>query len=471
MARATTTFVCQNCGAVSSRWAGKCSSCDAWNSITEEVADNAGVGGAPGKPAPRGKALDMETLSADAEDAPRMVSELSEFDRVTGGGFVPGSATLVGGEPGIGKSTLLLQVACRMAENGGRALYFSGEEATSQVRLRARRLGLQNAPIGLAAATNVSDILATLGTGPSADLVIVDSIQTLWSDSLESAPGTVSQVRTCAQILIRYAKRSGAALVMVGHVTKDGQIAGPKVVEHMVDTVLYFEGDSGHTYRILRAVKNRFGATDEIGVFEMLNEGLLEVTNPSELFLGERRDGSPGAAVFAGIEGTRPVLVEIQALVAPSPLASPRRAVVGWDTSRLSMILAVLDARCGLRFSAHDVYLNVAGGLKITEPAADLAVAAALISSLSGIALSTDCVYFGEVSLSGAIRRVGHMPQRLKEARKLGFISAVGPEIGGRERKKTTLNVTYYGHLTDLTTRLLSSGSQRHMGSGNVGHG
>ena len=252
-----------------------------------------------------------------------------------------------------------------MAESGHMAIYFSGEEATAQVRLRAERLGLASAPVGLAAETSLSNILKTLdGTKDRPELIIIDSIQTLWSDALESAPGTVSQVRACAQALVRHAKRSGATLVLVGHVTKDGQIAGPKVVEHMVDTVLYFEGDGAHQYRILRAVKNRFGPSDEIGVFEMRSDGLREVSNPSELFLGERDNVSPGAAVFAGMEGTRPVLVEIQALVAPSPLGTPRRAVVGWDSSRLAMILAVLDTRCGLQMGAHDVYLNVAGGLK-----------------------------------------------------------------------------------------------------------
>ena len=318
---------------------------------------------------------------------------------------------------------------------GGRALYFSGEEAIAQVRLRAERLGLAETPVELAAETNLANILATLSDGPRADLVIIDSIQTLWADALEAAPGTVSQVRAATQSLIRYAKHAGCALILVGHVTKEGSIAGPKVIEHMVDTVLYFEGERGHAFRILRTVKNRFGPTNEIGVFEMATKGLREVQNPSELFLGDRESGAPGAAVFAGMEGTRPMLVEIQALVAPSPLGNPRRAVVGWDSNRLSMLLAVLDARCGVSLAQCDVYLNVAGGLKITEPAADLAAAAALLSSFSGVPLPVDRVYFGEISLSGAVRAAAHTPTRLKEAEKLGFTKAIIPAQGEFDKR------------------------------------
>ena len=382
-----------------------------------------------------------------------MPTGLAELDRVTGGGLVPGSAILIGGEPGIGKSTLLLQLAAAIGKSGGRALYFSGEEATAQVRLRAERLGLAGAPVALAAETNLSNILATLADGRRPDLVVVDSIQTLWADALEAAPGTVSQVRAATQALIRFAKTAGSTLLLVGHVTKDGQIAGPKVIEHMVDTVLYFEGDRGHPFRILRTVKNRFGATDEIGVFEMASSGLREVANPSELFLGERDNRSPGTAVFAGVEGTRPLLVEMQALVAPSSLGTPRRAVVGWDANRLSMVLAVLDARCGVAFGQHDVYLNVAGGLRITEPAADLAAAAALLSSLSNAALPTDHVYFGEIGLSGAVRAAGHMTTRLREAQKLGFKRAVVPGAGEIE-PGIKLKLDRIGHLKTLAEGL-----------------
>jgi len=427
LARAKSTFVCQNCGAVSSRWQGKCDACGEWNSLVEEVTSS-GVGAGPGiRKSRKGRVVALAPLAGETEEAPRVVSGIGEFDRVTGGGIVRGSALLVGGDPGIGKSTLLLQAAGALARRGHRIVYISGEEAIAQVRLRAQRLGLVDAPVLLAAETSVEDILATLDVGPAPTLVIADSIQTLWTDTADSAPGTVTQVRASAQALIRYAKQSGAAVVFVGHVTKDGQIAGPRVVEHMVDGVLYFEGEGGHHFRILRAVKNRFGPTDEIGVFEMTGGGLREVPNPSELFLGERNAATPGAAVFAGMEGTRPLLVEIQALVAPTTLGTPRRAVIGWDQSRLAMVLAVLEAHCRVRLGDCDVYLNVAGGLRIGEPAADLAVAAALVSSRLGAALPADCVYFGEVSLSGSIRPVSHATARLKEAQKLGFPRAVLP--------------------------------------------
>ncbi len=451
MAKPATAYVCQECGSSSAQWVGKCPGCDAWNTLVEEVTGERG----PGKTPSGGKVVALQSLNAEIPDAPRISSGLTELDRVVGGGLVPGSAILVGGDPGIGKSTLLLQAAAELANGGHTAIYFSGEEATAQVRLRAERLGIASAPVGLGAETGLAHILKTLGESEKTpDLVIIDSIQTMWSDSLESAPGTVSQVRACAQALVRYAKRSGATLVLVGHVTKDGQIAGPKVVEHMVDTVLYFEGDGAHQYRILRAVKNRFGPSDEIGVFEMRGDGLREVANPSELFLGERDNVSPGAAVFAGMEGTRPILVEIQALVAPSPLGTPRRAVVGWDSSRLAMILAVLDTRCALQLGTHDVYLNVAGGLKITDPAADLAAAAALVSSFSGVALPAGNIYFGEVSLSGAIRPVGHMAARLKEAEKLGFTAAAVPAKLGADGAETGMQLETISHLSELTAKL-----------------
>jgi DNA repair protein RadA/Sms len=428
MAKSRIQFICQNCGTVHTRWAGKCDACGAWNTLVEEgTAGGIGSGPQALKSARKGRVVALTSLDGEIEDAPRIASGIAELDRATGGGFVRGSALLVGGDPGIGKSTLLTQAAAALASKGNRVIYVSGEEAVAQIRLRAQRLGVAASAVELAAETNVEDILATIGEGRRPDLVILDSIQTLWTDLADSAPGTVTQVRASAQAMIRYAKSTGCAIVLVGHVTKDGQIAGPRVVEHMVDAVLYFEGEGGHHYRILRTVKNRFGPTDEIGVFAMGDKGLAEVANPSALFLSERSEKAPGAAVFAGIEGTRPVLVEIQALVAPSPLGTPRRAVVGWDSPRLSMVLAVLEAHCGVRFSQHDVYLNVAGGYRISEPAADLAVAAALVSSLTGLALPADCVYFGEISLSGAVRAVAHAQQRLKEAEKLGFGKAVMP--------------------------------------------
>src|SRR6201986_665183 len=387
---------------------------------------------------------------------------MTELDRVTGGGFVGGSVLLVGGGPGIGKSTLLTQAVALLARAGHRAVYISGEEAVAQVRMRAERLGLSDARVEPAAETSVEDIVATLSEGKTPRLVIIDSIQTMWTDAVDSAPGTVTQVRGAAQTLIRFAKRSGAAVVLVGHVTKDGQIAGLRVVEHMVDAVLSFEGEGSHQFRILRAVKNRFGPTDEIGVFEMTGAGLREVTNPSELFLSERDLGSPGTAVFAGMEGTRPLLVEIQALVAPSSLGTPRRAVVGWDQNRLSMVLAVLEAHCGVRLSGYDVYLNVAGGLRIQEPAADLAAAAALISSLANAPLPVDAVYFGEISLSGAGRPVAPTSARLKEAAKLGFARSVLPgTAGGEAGNDAGLSLVAIGSLTTLVAEIAARGTPR----------
>jgi DNA repair protein RadA/Sms len=436
MAKSSRAFVCQACGAVTARWSGKCASCGEWNSIIEEQAPS----GSPALVAIRGgkgRLAIFETLAAATIDAPRLPTGMTELDRVLGGGLVPGSAVLVGGDPGIGKSTLLLQAAAKLAETGARVVYLSGEEAPAQVRMRATRLGLAQSPVALGTETNLANIVATLGSTVPPVLVIIDSVQTLWSESVEAAPGTITQLRGCASALISHAKGSGSTLVLVGHVTKDGQIAGPKVIEHMVDTVLYFEGLSGHQFRVLRAVKNRFGPTDEIGVFEMRHDGLKEVENPSALFLSDRDRDAPGTAVFAGMEGTRPILVEIQALVAPSLLGTPRRAVVGWDPNRLAMLLAVLEARCGVRLGSHDVYLNVAGGLRLQEPAADLAAAAALISSLTGKPAPEDNVYFGEVSLTGAVRTVGHMDQRLKEAAKLGFARAVVPAAAAEGHRET----------------------------------
>ena len=386
----TLSFVCQACGGAANRWQGKCDGCGEWNTLVEEGAAAPAPGG--GRAMRKGRLIKLEPLAGCTDEAPRLPSGVAEFDRVTGGGLVRGSVLLMAGDPGIGKSTILIQVAAALANAGHRAIYVSGEEAVAQVRLRAERLGLGAAKVELAAETSVEDIVATLSEGALPRLVVIDSIQTMWSSGIDSAPGTVTQVRGSAQALIRFAKRSGSALILVGHVTKDGQIAGPRVVEHMVDAVLSFEGEGSHQFRILRAVKNRFGPTDEIGVFEMTGLGLREVSNPSELFLSERDLGSPGTAVFAGIEGTRPLLVEIQALVAPSALGTPRRAVVGWDQSRLSMVLAVLQTHCGVNLGSHDVYLNVAGGLRIVEPAADLAAAAALVSSLTNSPLPADAV-------------------------------------------------------------------------------
>ncbi len=427
MARDGALYTCQACGAVQTRWAGQCSACMGWNTLVEELSGSRPPGAlAPSKSAKARAGLVFETLDVDTPAPARLVTGVEEFDRVCGGGVVPASAILVGGDPGVGKSTLMLQVCASAALNGLLCAYVSGEEAVEQVRARAQRMGLGHAPVKLAAETGLREIMEGLKRDRF-DLVIIDSIQTLWSDQLEAGPGSVTQVRAAAGELVRFAKKRGVAVVLVGHVTKDGQIAGPKVVEHMVDAVLSFEGERGYPFRILRGAKNRFGATDEIGVFEMGDGGLREVKNPSALFLNEGGQRAAGAAVFAGIEGSRPVLVEFQALVAPSAYGTPRRAVVGWDGGRLAMVLAVLEARCGLSFSDRDIYLNVAGGLRINEPAADLAAAAALISSAAGEALPQDCVVFGEVSLAGDVRPVGRMEARLREAAKLGFGRALGP--------------------------------------------
>jgi DNA repair protein RadA/Sms len=426
MAKPVARFVCSACGNVTQKWAGRCESCGAWNTIAEEAPLSQGPA-SKGLGAAKGKRMALTDLRADEAPPPRRSSGLEELDRVLGGGLVPASATLVGGDPGIGKSTLLLQAAASFARGGAHVVYVSGEEATAQVRLRARRLDLTDSAVSLAAETNLRDILTTLDA-EAPDLVIIDSIQTMWLDTVDSAPGSVAQVRAAAHELVTFAKRRGVAVMLVGHVTKEGQIAGPRVVEHMVDTVLYFEGERGHQFRILRSVKNRFGPADEIGVFEMTGAGLAEVANPSALFLSDRERAAPGAVVFAGIEGTRPVLVEFQALVAPSSLSQPRRAVVGWDGARLSMILAVLEARAGISFQGLDVYLNVAGGMRVGEPAADLAVAAALLSAREDAALPPDTVVFGELSLSGALRPVTQAENRLKEALKLGFSAAILPK-------------------------------------------
>ena len=422
----TPRFTCTACGAVHSKWSGRCDACGEWNSIEEEAPLSASGPGKAALGAARGARIELTDLGARTTPPPRTASGLGELDRVLGGGLVPASAILVGGDPGIGKSTLLLQAAARFAAEGLKTLYISGEEATEQVRLRATRLGLSEAPVRLGAETSLRDILTTL-EAEAPDLVIIDSIQTMWLDTVEAAPGSVSQVRAAAHELVTHAKRRGTAVILVGHVTKEGQIAGPRVVEHMVDTVLYFEGERGHQFRILRAVKNRFGPADEIGVFEMTGAGLGEVRNPSELFLGAREPAA-GSVVFAGVEGTRPLLCEIQALVAPTPHAQPRRSAVGLDGSRLAMILAVLDSRCGIPFAGLDVYLNVAGGLRITEPGADLAVAAALLSAREDATLPADTVVFGEISLSGALRPVTQSEGRLREAAKLGFTSALLPQ-------------------------------------------
>ncbi len=428
MAKPQKRYVCQQCGSVSTKWAGQCVDCGEWNTLVEDAGAVVTPFSARHNLQSGGRAILLSGLDSDIALPERLTTGIAELDRALGGGFVEGSAILIGGDPGIGKSTLLLQAAARLALAGRSVAYVSGEEAADQVRLRARRLGLGNAPVQLAAATSVRDILTTFGGSAAPDLLIIDSIQTMHSDLIEGAPGTVSQVRASSGELIRFAKERGTAVVLVGHVTKDGSIAGPRVLEHMVDTVLAFEGERSHQYRILRAVKNRFGGTDEIGVFAMESEGLSEIANPSSLFLTSRDENVTGTVVFPALEGTRPVLVEVQALtVRLASGATPRRAVVGWDSGRLAMILAVLEARCGLAFATAEVYLNIAGGYRVTDPAADLAVAAALVSALSERPVPSDAIVFGEIALSGEVRPVAHGALRLKEAGKLGFARALVP--------------------------------------------
>ena len=444
-------YICQKCGAVYPKWQGKCDACNDWNTITEETISNSGFSNISYKTS-KGKELNFVSLSGVQEQLQRLPTGIAELDRVCGGGLVSGSVILVGGDPGIGKSTLLLQVCSSIAmqKNKPEVYYISGEEAIDQVRIRAKRLGLENAPVNLASSTDIKDILVSLEKS-NASVVVIDSIQTMYLNDVDSTPGSVNQVRACSYELIKLAKKKGFALFLVGHVTKQGEIAGPRVLEHMVDTVLYFEGERGHHFRILRSVKNRYGATNEIGVFEMQDKGLVEVINPSALFLAERQGNISGSCVFAGIEGSRPVLVEIQALVSPSGYPTPKRAVVGWDSNRLAMVLAVLEARGGLNLSSQDVYLNIAGGLRITEPAADVAVALAVISSLHNKPVPSDMVVFGEIGLSGEIRATTQPSLRLKEAKKLGFNSAIIPQNRTPENKITKdLNLHTIGNVQRL---------------------
>ncbi|MDI2112709.1 DNA repair protein RadA [Commensalibacter nepenthis] len=452
-------FVCQSCGSVYPKWTGKCEACGEWNTIEEEQVQATPLSVVEHR---RGQKIVFTGLDGDSAPPLRQEVGIAELDRVLGGGLVQASVSLVGGDPGIGKSTLLLQAACALSKQGRRVLYISGEESINQIRMRANRLGLEGSEqrknIELAACINVSDILATLETEQNITLVIIDSIQTMWLDSINGAPGTVSQVRASAFELIRLAKKKEFSLIFVGHVTKEGSLAGPRVLEHMVDAVLYFEGDRGHQFRILRAAKNRFGATDEIGVFSMTSEGLAEVSNPSALFLAERHGNIAGSAVFAGLEGTRPVLLEVQVLLAPKAGDSaPRRTVIGWDGARLNMLLAILETRCSLRFNSVDVYLNMAGGLRITEPAADLAVAAALASALTRQPTSPGSVFFGEIGLSGEVRQVPQADLRVKEAHKLGFDEVVLPKRVAKGNTKLSepkgLRLVEIGHITDLISQ------------------
>ncbi len=412
-------FICQNCGHQSPKWLGRCPECDQWDSFAEELIAKQGRSESLGS---MGDPQSVNNISINHEH--RIKTGITEFDRTIGGGIVRGSLLLLGGDPGIGKSTLILQVAGRLSDQGLVSLYFSGEESPQQIKLRAERLSICSDSLYILTGTRIEDLFDKI-TGLKADLLIVDSIQTIYTDALPSAPGSVGQIREVSARLLRWAKESGTPTFLIGHVTKDGAIAGPKVLEHLVDTVLYFEGDSSHAFRIIRAVKNRFGSTNEIGVFEMKESGLCEVGNPSRIFLEERPAGAAGSIVIPCLEGTRPLLVEIQALVGASPLGMPRRTSVGIDHNRIALLVAVMGKRMGIEMGDQDIFVNVAGGLRVDEPAADLGIVSAMISSFLDKPVSPNTVIFGEVGLAGEVRGVNQPEARIKEASKMGFSKCI----------------------------------------------
>ncbi len=418
-------YICTDCGAIHAKWNGKCLDCGAWNSMIQEVITKS-KGLIEQKAA---NSVQIYELDDNVSEIQRTTTNIKEFDRVLGGGLVEGAAILLGGDPGIGKSTLVLQILSCLCEQNMSVLYLSGEESFQQIKLRASRIGITQNGIKVSCLTSLEEIKATIQQMGKLDLIVIDSIQTIYNDHIESSPGSVSQVKSCAFELIRMGKSMGFTIMFIGHVNKEGLIAGPKVLEHMVDTVLYFEGDRGMQYRMIRAIKNRFGPANEIAVFEMSDKGLAEVSNPSKYFLPTSSQQTSGSCIFAGVEGTRPLLLEVQALCVPSYLPSPRRAVVGWDANRLAMIVAVLNSRLNINILDKEIYLNMVGGLKITEPAADLAVVASLISASKNIPIGRDYIFFGEVGLSGEIRSVSQTEARLVEAYKLGFKYAVMPKI------------------------------------------
>jgi DNA repair protein RadA/Sms len=424
MAKIRSVFVCQNCGAKRAKWEGRCSDCNEWNTLVEEktVPERKGWVQRGGADASRTATMEVFNLvdSPSLDSAERVSTGLDEVDRVLGGGLVRGSYILLGGDPGIGKSTLVMQIAGKLAAKGSSVLYISAEESVQQTALRARRLGLKGESVELASESSLDAIYETALTRKPT-VLIIDSIQTVFTSDVESAPGSVSQVRECAARLMSLAKTKGVAVILIGHVTKDGSLAGPRVLEHMVDTVLAFEGDHHQQFRLLRALKNRFGATNELGVFQMAGDGLREVPNPSEFFLEERRESRFGSSVFAAMEGSRPLLCEIQALSTSTPLPSPRRTAIGIEVNRVHMLAAVLEKHTGLSFVHRDIYANVVGGLKISEPAVDLAMVAALVSSELQVALPAHSCFFGEVGLTGEVRGASLVAERVKEAVKLGF--------------------------------------------------
>ncbi|MBI3005831.1 MAG: DNA repair protein RadA [Ignavibacteriales bacterium] len=424
MARILTKYVCQSCGYVSPRWVGKCPNCSEWNTFVEESTQPLKASRKPSGVGSKIEPVPMEDVEKD--EVPRIKTSINEFDRVLGGGLVHGSLILLGGDPGIGKSTLMMQMALELKEHV--ILYISGEESVRQIKLRAERLQAKNVKnVLLLAETNLDLILDVIDRGEP-DLIIVDSIQTMYRPGLESAPGSVSQVRESTALLLRLAKTRGIPVFVVGHVTKEGTIAGPRVIEHMVDTVLQFEGEAHYSYRILRALKNRYGSTNEIGIFEMHDSGLREVQNPSAVFLSERHFGSSGSTVVASIEGSRPILIEVQALVTPTSYGMPQRNTTGFDYRRLSLLLAVLEKRVGLHVGSFDVFVNIAGGVKIDEPAVDLGIATSITSSLRDVPVDSTSVAVGEIGLGGEIRTIGQIEKRIQEAAKLGFKRIVVPQ-------------------------------------------
>lgn len=432
MSKIKTFYQCQACGHASPKWLGKCPDCGAWNTMVEERSSPSPRSSTPvhfERPRPQ----PLSSVSGGMER--RILTGINELDRVLGGGVVGGSVILVGGDPGIGKSTLLIQAASELSGRSGKVLYVSGEESPEQIKLRAERLSIHTDRIILLPETNLEGVM-----GIAADLspgaIIIDSIQTMYTDELASAPGSVGQVRECAAKLMYFAKRSGVPLFIIGHVTKEGAIAGPRVLEHIVDTVLYFEGDRGHAYRILRTVKNRFGSTNEIGVFEMTDSGLIAIENPSELFLSERPQNVSGSTVVASMEGTRPLLIELQALVSPTTFGMPRRTCIGVDYNRVNLLVAVLEKIAGLHLGGMDIFVNVVGGIKITEPAVDIGIIAAIASSLREVQIHPRTVLFGEVGLSGEIRGVNQVDARIREAAKIGFERAVLPMTNGTRLKE-----------------------------------
>lgn len=446
MSKVKSVYVCQKCGASYPKWVGFCSSCREYNTIEQEIFN-------PTSNINTGYKINLINIGdITGEEISYNSIGMKEFDRVLGGGIVKGACILLGGDPGIGKSTILLQVVAKYSENGNKCIYISGEESESQVKIRASRLGLisNKHNLQIATASNIKDIITTLNSISDIKIVVIDSIQTMYTDDISASQGTVSQVRTCAAELIHIAKEKGFALFLIGHVTKDGSIAGPRILEHMVDTVMYFEGERNHQFRILRTFKNRFGATNEIGIFEMTENGLMEVENPSALFIAERLGHTSGSAIFAGIEGTRPILMEIQALVSSASYGSPKRTVIGWDGNRLSMLLAVLETRAGVSFSNSDVYLNIAGGFKITEPACDVAVAVALISAKMNIPIASTSAFCGEIGLSGEIRAITQVGMRIKEADKLGFTNIIIPKTQKQESINSKIHIKQIGNIKSL---------------------